>query len=260
MQRRRDSAAVQQQDRLPSPLHHRSQLRQQRRRERIALLVAEVDDAQRRKRRRQPAAQIEPLQPLPALGTGRRAAVHGDRALERGALRRHRARVVARIRLLLVRRVVLLVHADQAEPFHRGEDGRARADDDARLAAGDPLALVAPLGVPERGMEDRDPVAEAGPEPADGLGREPDLGDEHDRAQAPLQRRLARLEIDLGLAAPGRAVQEEVGAEPLVHRADDAADRVLLRLAERRRAGLAAEGVALGGRDAPHAPSASAER
>ena len=70
-------------------------------------------------------------------------------------------------------------------------------------------------------MEDRDPVAEAGAEAADGLRRQPDLGDEHDRAQPPLERRVARLEVHLGLAAAGRAVQEEIRAEPLVHRADD---------------------------------------
>ena len=44
---------------------------------------------------------------------------------------------------------MLLVDDDQAEPAHRREDRRAGADDHARLAARDPLALVAPLGVGE---------------------------------------------------------------------------------------------------------------
>ena len=79
---------------------------------------------------------------------------------------------------------MLLVDADQAERGHRGEDRRARADDDRRLARGDPLALVAPLRLRQRRVEHGDAVAEAGAEAAERLRRERDLGDEHDRARA----------------------------------------------------------------------------
>ncbi len=247
VERRRDAAAVEQQDRPAAARRDGRELGEQRRRERISLLVAEVDDAHRRQRPGEASAELEPFQPLPALGTRRRAAVHGDRALERCALGRDRPRVVARIRLLLVRRVVLLVHADQSQPAHRGEDRRAGADHDAGLAGCDPHALVPPLRLAERGVQDRDPVAEAGAEAADRLRRQPDLGDEHDRAHPPLERRVARLEVDLRLAAAGRAVQEEIRAEPLVHRADDPPHRGLLRLAERRRLRLAAQRLARGG-------------
>ena len=145
-------------------------------------------------------------------GPRRGAAVDRDRALERRALRGDRARVVARIRLLLVRRVVLLVDDHEAEVAHRREDRRAGADDDPRLAARDAVALVAPLGLPERRVEDRDRVAEALPEPPDRLRGERDLGHEHDRAEAARERRLAGLEVHLGLAAPGRPDEQQVRA------------------------------------------------
>ena len=56
-------------------------------------------------------------------------------AFERGPLDRDRARVVARVGVLLVRLVVLLVDDDQPETLHRREDGGACADDDPGLAA-----------------------------------------------------------------------------------------------------------------------------
>ena len=134
---------------------------QQRRRQRIAGLTAEIDDPHTRQRRADTGGELEPLQPLPALGARRRAAVDGDGALERGALGRDRARVVPRVGVLLVRGVVLLVEHDQTDVPHRREHRRARADDDAGRTGCDPLALVATLGIAERRMQDRDRVAEA---------------------------------------------------------------------------------------------------
>ena len=163
----------------------------------------------------------------PALRPRRGAAVDGDRTLERRALRSDRARVVARIRLLLERRVVLLVDDHEAEVAHRREDRRARADDDSRLAARDPIALVAPLGLPERRVEDRDRVPEALPEPAHRLRRERDLRHEHDRAAAARERRVAGLEVHLRLAAPGRPDEQEVSRRAIVEAGDDPRDRRL---------------------------------
>ena len=54
---------------------------------------------------------------------------------------------------------MLLVDADQAESLDRREDSRPRADDDARLAGGDPLALVAPLRLGHPRVEHGDPAA-----------------------------------------------------------------------------------------------------
>ena len=200
---------------------------EQRRRQRIAGLAAQVDDAHRRQRRAEPAAELEPLERRPRLGPRRRRPVHRDRAFERRALRGDGARVVARIGVLLVRRVVLLVDDDQPEPADRREHRRARADDDPRLAARDALALVAALGVGQRRVEDRDAVAEPRADAADGLRRERDLRDEDDRAEAALEHRRARLQVDLGLAGAGRAVEQDVAGAAV----DDARDRGALRLA-----------------------------
>ena len=234
VQRGSDPAAVEEQDRLAAVLGERAELGKQRRRKRIAGLAAQVDDLHRRQLPAEPLRQLDALERSPALGPRRRAAVECYRALERRALGRDRPRVVAWIGLLLVGRVVLLVDADQADPLHRREDRRARADHHPRLAAGDPLALVAPLGLAQAGVQDRDRVAEARAETTDRLRRERDLGDEHDRPEAALEGRCRRLEIDLGLAAPGRAVEQEVSA-PLVERGRHPGERQLLRLAQRLR-------------------------
>ena len=121
---------------------------------------------------------------------------------------------------------MLLVDDDQAEVGDRGEDGRARADADARLAAAQPPPLVVALAVGEGRVEDRDAVAEAGPEAGDRLRREADLGDEDDRPAPSGQRRLDRGEVDLGLAGAGDAVQELLarGARRAVERGDDLLD------------------------------------
>ena len=152
---------------LPPLSAIRAELGEQRRRERVAGLAAQVDETDRRQLGAEPLAQLEPLEPLPALRPRRRAAVERDSPFERSPLGRDRARVVARIGLLLVRRVVLLVDADQADAVHRREDRRARADDDTRLAGRDPFALVAALCVGQPRVQDRDRVAETRAEAAD---------------------------------------------------------------------------------------------
>ncbi len=81
-------------------------------------------------------------------------------------------------------------------------------------------------------MEQRDALAEARAEAADGLRRERDLRHEHDRTQPALERGRARLEVDLSLAAPGRAVEQHVAAGAGVQRADDPRDRLLLQPGE----------------------------
>ena len=115
MERGRDAAAVEEQDRLAASLRKPAQLGEERRRERVARLLAQVDDANRGHRRRDPAAELEPLERVPRLRPRRRRAEDRDGSLERGPLGGDGAGVVARVRLLLVRGVVLLVDADHAE-------------------------------------------------------------------------------------------------------------------------------------------------
>ena len=61
-------------------------------------------------------------------------------------------------------------------------------------------------------MQDRDAVAEARAEATHRLGCQRDLRDEHDDASVTRERGRGSLEVDLGLAAPGRPVEENVAA------------------------------------------------
>ena len=100
-----------------------------------------------------------------------------------------------------------------------------------RLARDDPLALVPPLGLREAGVEKRDAVAEARAEAAERLRRERDLRHEDDRAAARGERGLAGADVDLGLAAAGRAGEEDVAAAAR-EQSLDPRQRALLGLGE----------------------------
>ena len=155
-----------------------------------------------------PLRQPHPAQAVRGLRARRGRAGQQAGAGPAGALGRDVAGVVARVALVLVGGVVLLVDHDQAEPRHRREDGRARADDDPRLAGAQPPPLVVALAVRERGVQQRDRVAEARLEAGDGLRRQRDLRDEHDHALAVGERLRGRAQVDLGLARAGDAVQQ----------------------------------------------------
>ena len=114
----------------------------------------------------------------------RRAAEHHDGALQPRQLDRGVARVVARLRvLLLVRPLVLFVDDDQAEVRLRREDGRARADDDVVAPVGDAVPLVEQLAVAEAAVQHGDAL-EALAEAPHRLRRQRDLRHQHDRAPA----------------------------------------------------------------------------
>ena len=246
VQRGRDAAAVEEQDRLAAPVGEPAELGEQRRRERVAGLAAEVEYAHGRHGRPEPSAELEALERVPGLGPRRRRAEDGDGSLERCALRGDGPRVVARVGLLLVGGVVLLVDADHAERRHGREYRRAGADDDGGLAGGDPLPLVAPFRVGEGRVEDGDPVAEALAEPAERLWRQRDLGDEDDRAPAADERGVAGADVDLGLAAAGRAREQDVatGVFRPVQELLDPCERARLRLRQPLGCGLGGKRVA----------------
>ena len=233
-----------------------------------------------------PARQLQARQLQPGLRARRRGAGDEHGAAVLGAVAGDGAGVVGRVALLLVGGVVLLVDDDQAEVADRGEDGRARADADARLAAAQPPPLVVALAGREGRVEDREAVAEAGAEAGDGLRGEADLGDEDDRAAAALQRRLDRGQVDLGLARAGDAVEQLLArrAGLAVERGDDRVDRAPAaraaasggsaggargrsRAGARRRrelaggdqAALARAGAASGGRSRPRWPARRAD-
>ena len=88
-----------------------------------------------------------------------------------------------------------------------------------------------------------DAVAETRTEPAHGLRRERDLGDQHDRSSPALDRTRARLEVDLRLAGAGWPMQKEMAtARP--ESGDDPVDRVALCRGESLRLRLAGERIA----------------
>ena len=71
------------------------------------------------------------------------------------------------------------------------------------------MPLVIALAVGKRRVENRDLVAKARREPADGLGREGNLWDHHDRAATRLELLRNCLEIHLGLARPCYAKEKD---------------------------------------------------
>ena len=165
-----------------------------------------------------------------AFEAGRGRAQHHAGA---GRLRAHDgdvAAVVARRFLLLVALVVLLVHHDQPEIAHRREDAGARAHHHARRAGADAAPLLGALGVAEGAVQNGHAVAEAREKLAGHGGRERDLGHQQQRAAARGERGVDGVQIDLGLARAGDAVQQERAEFPgLDGRADRVEGRLLLR-------------------------------
>ncbi len=120
---------------------------------------------------------------------------------------------------------MLLVDHDQAQVGHRRERRRARPDRDPGLARAQPPPLVVARPRRHPRVQQRHRIAEAAPEAVDRLRRQRDLGDQHDRAQAALQRRLGGREVDLGLARAGDAVQQPLAAVAAARRRSPPAAR-----------------------------------
>ena len=118
---------------------------------------------------------------------------------------------------------MLLVDDDQPEVVDRREHRRARTDADPRLA----LAQAPPLGVALAGVSRECSTATVSPKRstkrADDLRRERDLGHQHDRAAALLERRRGGPQVDLGLARAGDAVQQPLLGAALAQRVRAAA-------------------------------------
>ena len=70
--------------------------------------------------------------------------------------------MVARGLVLLVGRLVLLVHDDDAQVGQRREDGRPRADDDVGQAGRDLLPEAMPLGGGQAAVQDGDVTRDVG--------------------------------------------------------------------------------------------------
>ena len=144
----------------------------------------------------------------PGLDRRRRRGQHDRRLLETRAHDRHVARVVDDALLLLVGALVLLVDDDEAEVGERQKQGRARADNHLRLPAcrRRPDALALALG--QTGMPFGGPRAETRSEAVEELRGERNLRQEHERLALLPQSFGDRLEIDLGLARAGHALEQ----------------------------------------------------
>jgi hypothetical protein len=119
------------------------------------------------------------------------------------------ARRIARAFLLLEARVVLLVDDDQAQPRHRRKDRQPRAQHQVGAAQVRQQPVVQPLRRRQCAVQaDQPPTRETGREAGFELRRQVDLGHQHQGLAAVGQRALGGLQVDLGLAAAGDAVQQ----------------------------------------------------
>ena len=138
-------------------------------------------------------------------------AQHDDGVRHLGAHHGDVAGVVARRFFLLVGRVVLFVDDDQREIGDRRKDGRARADDHARVAALDAVPLLGALAVGERGVQDGNFVAEDLMQIGGHGGRQADFRDEQNGGAPGFEHAAHGGQIDGGLARSGDAVQQHAG-------------------------------------------------
>ncbi len=123
---------------------------------------------------------------------------------------------------------MFLIDDDQSDVGERGDDREPRPDDDVHVARPDPPPLVRPLALAEPRVEQRDPGVEVGAQPIDERQRERDLGDQHERRAAGLERRGDGLDVDGGLAAAGDAVEQERSRRVGRDRGPDPLDRIHL--------------------------------
>ncbi len=180
----------------------------------------------------------------PTLQRRRRRTQHQRRPLRRGAGGGHVAGVIPRGRLLLERALVLLVQDDQAQVRRWGEDRAAGPDHHRRPARGDPLPVPMPLGVAQMAVQDRH-LAETQTKPLDRLRREADLRHQDNRLPPVADHFGDRLNIDLGLAAAGHAVDEDRLVFLCADRCQDDVQGALLIRVERQ-VGLAFPGGGAG--------------
>ena len=180
----------------------------------LRVLAAHVDNRHRRQR----PVQNAPLHHDSLVAAGQSVLVRLERRRRRsedderaGALSahdRHVAPVIAGGFLLFVRRVVFLVHHNQAKPLDRREHGRTRPDDDIDLASADALPLIMALAVRQSAVLNRDPRPEPPAKRQRNLRRQRNFRNQHQRRTAGATDVVGETNVQLGLAAPGHPVQQ----------------------------------------------------
>ena len=117
---------------------------------------------------------------------------------------------------------MLLVDHDQAEIGERQEQRRTGAHHHAHPALGDGAPGLAPLQAGQAGMPRRRHGAEAILEAFQPLRGEGDFGQQHQDLPAGGEGRCDGLEIDLGLAGAGYAIEQGRGEGMRQHLVDQA--------------------------------------
>ena len=233
---RRVAAAVEEQHRLLPPVQRVADRGDQRGGQETpprGRVFAQINRRHTRQRRpRVPVRQMQPRVPSRLhirhrLQTGRGRDQNRGRGTQPRPHHRHVAGVVDDAILLFERGLVLLVHHDAAQIGKRQEQRRPRADDDAGLALGHRPPSGAPhaggeVGVPHGGRHPEPPR-----EPRQPLRGQRDLRQQDQRLAPGAQGRGDGLQIHLGLARAGDAVQQRDREGARRH-----------RLAQRRRHGL----------------------
>ena len=158
---------------------------------------------------RQRGQQIFPL--LGAIGAfdaGGGGSQHAQPALAADPQPGDFAGVVAGGLLAAVGVLLFLIHDDEPQIFHRGENGGTGADHHIHRPAADPLVFIQPLAEGKGAVDDGDPPAEGRQKAPDGLRGQGDLRHQHDAAPPLGQYPVGQGEVNGGLAAAGNAVQK----------------------------------------------------
>ena len=110
--------------------------------------------------------------------------------------------------LLFKGRLVFLIDDDQSQVARGREDRAPGADDDLHAPGGDFSPVPGPVGVLQVAMEDRD-VAIPPLEGANGLRRQADFRDQHQRLFALAHHFADSAQVQLRFAAAGDPVQKD---------------------------------------------------
>ena len=141
----------------------------------------------------------------------RRRAEQRHRAFELRAIHGDIAAVIARRFLLLVARLLLLVHDDQAEIFERRENRGARSHHHARLAVPHAPPFARALDFRQAAVQHRDARAESrADQPADPQ-RQRNFRNQNNGRLAARERRFDGAQINFRFAAAGDAVKKRRG-------------------------------------------------
>jgi hypothetical protein len=214
-----EAAAVEEDDRLLLLLHHAAQRVGQGPREQrdLALLghLAQVHDldgghaAAGGARGQAQLGHAARLHAVAGLERGRGRAQHHHRAGLVRAVDSQISAVVAHVRVLLERGIVLLVHHHDAQRRHRRPHRRARPQRDVGLTRAQALPAAAALHVGHGRVQHHHVVGEARAEAVLELRGQRDLGHQHDRAAAARAGLLDGPQVHLGLARARHAAQQE---------------------------------------------------